>query len=250
MQSKLDVVILWQDDDILVVNKPAGLRSVTDGYDSGLPYLSSVLSSTYGDLWVVHRLDLDTSGVVVLARNEKAHRELCQQFTRRQVSKIYHALVVGSPEWDNWSLELPLRVNGDRRHRTVVDFQRGKFARTHFKVLERFESYALIESKPETGRTHQVRVHLKEVGIPLVADGLYGRGESLFLSNVKPGYMKSKNKPERPLLDRMGLHARALTIKHPRSREVNYFEANYPKDLALALKQLRRYSCPEQKRQT
>ena len=250
MQSKLDVVIIWQDDDILVVNKPAGLRSVQDGYDPGLPYLSSALTSTYGDLWIVHRLDMDTSGVVVLARNEKAHRELCQQFARRQVSKIYHALVVGNPEWDIWDVDLPLRVNGDRRHRTVVDFQRGKFARTHFKVLERFESYALIESKPETGRTHQIRVHLKEVGIPLVADGLYGQGELLFLSKIKPGYKKSKNKPERPLLDRVGLHARALTLKHPRSREVSYFEANYPKDVTFALNQLRCYCCPEQKGQT
>jgi 23S rRNA pseudouridine955/2504/2580 synthase/23S rRNA pseudouridine1911/1915/1917 synthase len=127
----------------------------------------------------------------------------------------------------------------------VIDFHKGKFSCTHLNVLERFGSYALLESRPETGRTHQIRVHLKEVGFPLIADGLYGQSDSLFLSRIKPGYRRNKNKAERPLLDRMGLHALSLTIMHPRSLEVICFEANYPKDMDLALKQLRRYSCPE-----
>jgi len=249
MQSKLDVDVLWQDADVLVVNKPAGLLSVPDGHNPGLPCLSAALTSTYGDLWVVHRLDRDTSGVVVMARNEAAHRELCQQFARRQVAKIYHALVVGNPEWDEQSVELPLSVDGDRRHRTLVDLKSGKFARTHIYVLDRFESHALLEAKPETGRTHQIRVHLREIGTPLIADGLYADGESLFLSKIKPGYRKCNNKPERPLLDRMGLHARALSIEHPRSRDITHFEAQYPKDFAVALRQLRRYSSPDTKRQ-
>lgn len=249
MQSKLDDLILWQDEEIFVVNKPAGLLSVPDGYNPDLPCLSATFKSTYGDLWVVHRLDRDTSGVVVLARNEEAHQELCRQFSQRQVAKIYHALVVGNPEWDEWSVELPLRIDGDRRHRTLVDYQRGKFARTQIYVLDRFDRYALLEVKPETGRTHQVRVHLREIGTPLIADGLYGDGESLFLSKIKSGYRKNKNKPERPLLERMGLHARSLTFKHPQSHEVNHFEAQYPKDLAIALRQLRLYSNPESKRQ-
>lgn len=242
MHPELDKALLWEDEQILVVNKPAGMLSIQDGYNPELPHLTASFETKFGELWVVHRLDRDTSGVIMLARNEEAHRDLCKQFERRQVTKIYHALVIGEPAWDKQMVERPLRVNGDRRHRTVVDYQAGKFSYSRFCVMERFGRITLVEAKPETGRTHQIRVHLKEIGIPVVADGLYGEGGSLFLSDIKPGYRRSRNRTERPLLGRLGLHACSLTIKHPISKNKMEFEAPYPKDLAIALRQLRRYS--------
>lgn len=241
-KSEMDEALLWQDDHILVVNKPAGLLSIPDGFDPDLPDLRSTFEPMFGELWIVHRLDRDTSGVVMLARNGQAHRELCHKFEQHQVSKVYHALVVGNPDWNKRTVEQPLRINGDRQHRTVIDYQRGKYAHTQFCVLERFGRYTLIEAMPGTGRTHQIRVHLKAVGIPVVADALYGEGSSLFLSAIKVGYRMKKGKTERPLLDRLGLHARLITIEHPFSRKEMYFEAPYPKDIAVALRQLRRYS--------
>lgn len=243
-KSELDETLLWQDDHILVVNKPAGLLSIPDGYDPDLPHLQSTFEPIFGRLWMVHRLDRDTSGVVLLARNEQAHREICLKFERQQVTKIYHALVVGSPDWDKRTAEQPLRTNGDRQHRTVIDYQRGKNANTKFSVLERFGRYTLIEAKPTTGRTHQIRVHLKAVGIPVVADGLYGEADSLLLSVIKVGYRFGKHRKERPLLDRLGLHARSLTLEHPISRKEMCFEAPYAKDIAVTIRQLRRYSKP------
>jgi RluA family pseudouridine synthase len=238
---RLDDVLLWKDDHILAVNKPAGLLSSPDGYNPALPHLTAALMPAHGELWVVHRLDRDTSGAIILARNAAAHRDLCQQFERRQVSKTYHALVVGNPVWERQVVELPLQVDGDRQHRTLVDQQNGKPACTRLRLLERLGSYALIEAHPETGRTHQIRVHLKALGLPVLVDGMYGDGEVLYLSKVKPNYRSSRTKPERPLLNRLGLHARSITIKHPISREDLSIEAAYPIDLVVALRQLRRY---------
>ena len=140
MHLPFNIEVLYQDDGILVINKPAGLATLPDGYDPSLPHIKSVLEPQVGPLWIVHRLDKDTSGVLVLARSAAAHRSLNTQFEERLVSKVYHALVIGNPDWKVKTVSLPLRSNGDRLHRTVVDQARGKPAVTHFKVLERFET--------------------------------------------------------------------------------------------------------------
>lgn len=241
MKLDLDKVIIWSDASLLVVNKLAGLLSLPDGYDAGAPHLAGVLSPEYGPLWIVHRLDRQTSGVIVLARTVEAHRDLNRQFESRQISKVYHALVVGGPKWDERTVKLPLRANGDRRHRTVVDPRNGKSALSRFRVLERLERYTLIEAIPGTGRTHQIRVHLAAQGIPVVVDQLYGDGAGVYLSQIKLDYRRSASKPERPLLSRLGLHAWTLTLEHPVTQAALCFEAPYPKDFASVLRQLRRY---------
>jgi RluA family pseudouridine synthase len=238
----LEDAVLWQDQHILVLNKPAGLLSVPDGYNPEVPHLTAAIEPKFGKLWIVHRLDRETSGVILLARDEQAHRFLCRKFEQHQVTKAYHALVMGDPAWDNQTVEYPLRANGDRHHRTVVDYRKGKFSRTYFSVLERFGRWAFVEARPETGRTHQIRVHLKEIGTPIVADSLYGESAGLYLSDVKPSYKKSRNGEEQQLLGRVGLHARAITIELPFDGPAMFFEAPYPKDIALSLRQLRRYN--------
>ncbi len=169
----LESALIYDDDDLVIVNKPAGLLTIRDGYSASLPYLLRSLEVHYGRLWVVHRLDKETSGIVVFARNSQSHRILNQQFENRQVKKIYHALVNGSPKWNEKTAALPLRVNGDRRHRTIVDPTRGKPARTELWVLKRWKEVSLIGAIPLTGYTHQIRAHLSAEGFPILADSLY-----------------------------------------------------------------------------
>jgi tRNA pseudouridine32 synthase/23S rRNA pseudouridine746 synthase len=144
MSQLVDIQLLFKDSALLVVNKPAGLATLPDGYDLTLPHIKSILEQEAGSLWIVHRLDKETSGVLVLARSAGAHRSLNTQFEKRQVSKVYHALVTGNPVWQEQTVNLPLRPNGDRHHRTVGDPQTGKPAVTHFKVIERLGKFCLL----------------------------------------------------------------------------------------------------------
>ncbi|HZD56926.1 MAG TPA: RluA family pseudouridine synthase [Anaerolineales bacterium] len=242
VKFKPEDLVLWQDGDLLVIDKPAGLLVLPDGYDSQSPHLVSVLTPRYGSLWIVHRLDRHTSGIVIIARNPQAHQALNIQFEKRRVHKVYHALVAGSPHWDQQIVKLPLRADGDRRHRTVVDTRNGKNAVTVLRLLERYWHYCLVEAIPRTGRTHQIRVHLAATKAPIAADELYGDGQAVFLSQIKPDYRPSATKPERPLLSRLALHARALSFDHPVTGKTCEFQAPYPKDFSITLRYLRKYS--------
>lgn len=229
--------VLWIDDDLLVINKPAGLLTTQHGYDPDQPFLGGMLTQVYGSIWTIHRLDRDTSGVIAFARNADSHRSLNTQFEQRQTTKIYHALIVGEPDWSEMSIDLPLRVNGDRQHRTVIDRREGKSSCTDVLVLERLGGYALVEARPRSGRRHQIRAHLAARGYPVVADPLYGDGRMLMLSAIKPGY-KPSGKGESALLGRLGLHARELMFKHPSDGRSVQFQAPYQKDFQRTLRQL------------
>lgn len=219
MHKNPEQFLLWSDDSLLAVNKLSGMLTLPDGYDKTLPHLRSILEPTYGRLWIVHRLDRDTSGIIVLARSADAHRHLNTQFQEKKVSKLYHAMVLGQPPWENLTIADPLRPDGDRRHRTVVDPARGKSAITDLRVLRRLDGYSLLEAAPLTGRPHQIRAHLKHVGFPILADPLYG----------------NPTHPCHTLLPRLGLHALSLTLIHPKTEETMEFEAPYPKDFANLL---------------
>ena len=214
-----DLTVLYSDDHLLAVNKPAGLPTLPDGYDKTAPCLINLLKQQYGRVWVVHRLDKETSGVIVLARSAEIHRALNLAFDGREVHKVYHAIVTGVPLWETITNDTPLRPDGDRRHRTVIDRQHGKAAITHLRVLERFARQALIEAQPETGRTHQIRVHLAALHLPLAGDALYGG--------------------LRDLIARTALHACRIELAHPVEQEVLRVEAPYPLDFTEALRQLR-----------
>ncbi len=208
--------ILHLDEHIIVLDKPAGLPVLPDGWEKDAPYLVKMLEAEYGKIWIVHRLDKVTSGVIVFARNAEAHRSLNIQFEKHQVKKVYHALAEGSPHWDEHTARHPLHVNVGHKHRTIVDNRDGKPSATHFRVLERFDGFCLLEAIPETGRTHQVRVHAAELGHPLLADSVYGS--------------RATDKLARP-----ALHARSLTFTHPASGESVTFEADHPEDFKSAL---------------
>lgn len=233
--------ILFKDESLLVVDKPSGWLSIPDRYDPDAPVLVRELEKSEGRLFVVHRLDKDTTGVLIFARTEEAHEALSEAFETRAVHKTYRAIVRGSPDWEEESCDLPLKVDGDRRHRTIVDAGRGKASRTVFKVLERYRgsgfSAALVEAHPETGRTHQIRVHIAAMGFPVLCDPLYGSPEPLLLSKVK-GKWKGDPWGERPLISRTALHAASVEFKHPASGEDMRIEVVEPKDMRAAISQL------------
>jgi tRNA pseudouridine32 synthase / 23S rRNA pseudouridine746 synthase len=210
--------ILYIDDHILVVDKPAGLAVQPDGWDPEAPYLLKMLEGEHGKLWVVHRLDKVTSGVMVFARTAEAHRELNRQFEGHEAQKVYHALATGEPAWDEKIAKHPLRVNVGHKHRTAVDPRAGKPSETRFKVLKRYQAAALIEARPVTGRTHQVRVHLFALGHPIVGDLLY---------SAEPT----------DLIARPALHADSLTIKLSGGTPTT-FSAPHPDDFENALNRL------------
>ena len=223
----LQNAIVWSDEAIIAVNKPAGLLTIRDGYDASLPYLAGMLEANFGQVWTVHRLDKETSGIILFARSAEAHRALNQQFKQRETKKYYHAIVIGAPEWQTITIALPLFTNGDRKHRTIIDHQRGKTATTQVDVIRTAGGFALLNASPRTGYTHQIRAHLAAVGLPLLADPLY--------KSLKPvtrlqeiAYERSNTLP----IQRVALHASRLSFCHPLSGQTVTFEAPYPVDFA------------------
>ena len=230
-------LLLWADDDLLAVNKPAGLPVGRGGW-AQTDCLIEIVGDAFGPLWTVHRLDRGTSGVILFARNAAAHRDLNTQFQERTIVKTYHALVLGDPPWQETTVQLALRADGDRRHRTVVDGERGKPATTQLRVLERFGRHTLVEARPHTGRTHQIRTHLSSLGLPVVCDKLYGGGSHLLLSAIAPPDRQAKS-TDHSILERTALHALTLVVRHPHTGDRLDFGAPYPDDLAEAFRQLR-----------
>jgi RluA family pseudouridine synthase len=218
---------IWSDDSVLVVDKPPGLRCISDGYDPNLPTLLGNLQTEWGRLWVVHRLDKDTSGVMLFARTAEAHKSLNAQFEHHQVKKEYHALVMGVPTWETYQISFPLKVDGDRRHRTVCDRVAGKPASTSVAVLQRFANYTLLQALPHSGYTHQIRAHLSSLGFPLLGDPLYRYPSSYTGPRVESTAL--------PLFSRTALHAAAITFFHPLTGLELSFQASYPPDFVAAL---------------
>ena len=210
---------IYADSNILVVNKPAGLATVPGGWEEGSTSLVKALEEQYGRLWVVHRLDKVTSGLVLFARNAEAHRILSMQFEHHETHKLYHAIVVGVPAWEDHTARHPLRINVGHSHRTIVDNAHGKPSETTFHILERFNGYAHLSASPASGRTHQVRVHAYALGFPLLGDTLYSA-------------------PATNLIARPALHAQSLDFTF--ENKPFHFTAPYPSDFAEALAAIRK----------
>ncbi|HTX74079.1 MAG TPA: RluA family pseudouridine synthase [Rectinemataceae bacterium] len=239
----IDIPVIHSDPFILAVDKSAGYLAIPDRYDPDAPVLAERLRKDWGRLFVVHRIDRDTTGLLLYARSPEAHRAMSEAFSTGAVKKVYRALVRGIPEWTETRCELPLKVDGDRLHRTVVDGHRGKACSTGFRVVETyaargaFPGATLIEALPESGRTHQIRVHLSALGFPCLCDPLYGDGKPFLLSSFKKRW-KGDPFEERPLLARSALHALSAEFLHPDSGEPMRLEAPLPKDMRAAITQL------------
>ena len=193
--------ILHQDDDLLVLSKPSGLLSVPGKAEDHADSLETRAKAEFPDALLVHRLDLETSGVFVMAMNKDAQANLGKQFESRKTHKIYIARVWGLPEHDEGHIDLPLRCDWDNRPRQMVCHEHGKSAQTGWRVLEREDHAARLELTPLTGRSHQLRVHCAEIGYPILGDPFYAP-EDVYAA-----------------ADRLQLHAHALTLHHPKDGE-------------------------------
>ena len=225
----IPVEILYEDNDIIVVNKPKGMvvhpaNGNLDGtlVNAVMAICKDSLSGIGGEIrpGIVHRLDKDTSGVIIVAKNDKAHINLSEQIKNHQVEKTYIALVKGFVKENEATINMPIGRSTKDRKKMAVN-KNGKNAVTHFKVIERFRNYTLLEVKIETGRTHQIRVHLSEIGYPIVGDTVYSNGKNEW--NIEG----------------QCLHAKSLKFKHPITGKEMFIEASLPeyfKNVILELK--------------
>ncbi len=239
MKNNIDII--FEDEDILLVNKAPFLLTIPDRFAPEKPNLYHILQHHFGEIFVVHRLDKETSGILIFAKNEAAHKELSRQFQERTTEKIYFALVEGQLHQEEGVIEKAIAPHPSHPDRMVVA-KKGKASITHFKVIEHFKNFTLVEANIKTGRTHQIRVHFQSIGYPLAVDVLYGRREAFLLSDVKlKKFRLGKEEEERPMMTRSSLHALKLKFQHPRTGHETTFEAPLPKDFAAVLNQLRKW---------
>jgi len=232
--------IIFEDEFFVAIDKPPGLLSVPDREQKEVS-LKDLLAKKYGRIFTVHRLDRNTSGLILYAKDEATHKYLSGVFEERKVEKIYLGLVNGVPPAPEGTIDAPM-MEHPAKNGTMVTNRKGKAAVTDYKLLHQYGRFSWMEFNIHTGRTHQIRVHLKHLGHPIVADDLYGDGKPLRLSMVKKKFKLSKNEEEeKPLLGRLALHSSRLTFTDARG-VLHQLEAPLPKDLRATLQQLEKWS--------
>ena len=248
-----EIPVLFEDADLLALDKPAGLLTSPDRYDAGRPNLMRLLHEgiAAGKPWArerqltylsnAHRLDFETSGVILLAKNKPALVALASLFGSEKPLKKYVALAWGIPPVPRFEVDAPLAPHPVKIGQMRVDPKGGKKSKTEFEVLEQYADWFLVRCAPLTGRTHQIRIHLKHAGFPIVGDELYG-GKQLWLSRLKRDFRLKPGREERPLISRVALHAEELSLAHPTTHETIVIKSEWPKDIRVAVKYLRQFS--------
>ena len=231
--------ILFENDTFIALNKPSGVLSIPDreGKEASLKI---ILREKFGNIFVVHRLDRETSGVILFAKDEATHKYFSKIFEERAVEKIYQGIVQGTPPEQKGSIDLPISEHPAKPGVMTVH-RHGKASLTDYEVLETAGPYSLLQFHLHTGRTHQIRVHMQALGHPIACDDLYGDGKPILLSSIKRNYKLSKiEEHERPILSRLALHAHLLHFKDANG-DFHTIEAPLPKDMRALLQQLRKW---------
>lgn len=234
--------ILFENDSVVAINKPAGILSVPDRYNPDKFSIASWVLSSYPSARPLHRIDLETSGVLLFCILPEAFGWYSDQFENRIVIKRYQAIVEGRMKEEEGIIDEPLYTLSNGK---VIISKRGKESLTKWKVLERFLHHSFVEVNPLTGRTHQIRVHLSSIGHPVMGDTTYGAAGPFFLSSIKgrKKYHLSKDQEsERPLITRTCLHAGNISFKDFQSHEHISIESPLPKDMGVVVQKLRQYS--------
>ncbi len=229
--------ILFENDEFIALNKPAGLLSVPDRTQSE-PSLKDLLTEKFGNIFTVHRLDRETSGVIVFAKTAETHQHLSVIFQERQVGKNYYGIVWGVPAKLSGVIDLPM-LEHPGKNGTMVANRKGKPASTGYEVIENFGKYSFLKFDLFTGRTHQIRLHMKETGHPILCDSLYGDGKPFLVSTLKKNYNHSGFEDEKPILNRLALHSARLSFNDIAGNPF-VIEADLPKDLRALLSQMRK----------
>jgi len=213
MKKTAPFQILLEDDHIIAVNKASGIAVCADRWDDSRERLDRLLVDflKLEKIFIVHRIDRDTSGLVIFAKDAVTHKKLSAAFETKRIKKKYIAAVRGRPVWKETVCDLPLVPDGNKKHLTIIDKYMGKKSVTRLRLLGSAGNYSVVEAFPETGRTHQIRVHLSGLGHSIVCDELYGNKKPVYLSAIKSGW-RGDPAQELPLISRLGLHAAELFI--------------------------------------
>lgn len=244
LPEEIPLHVVYEDSDIIILNKQPGIlvhpaRGNTHGtLVNALAFYSDSLSSGLGEFrpGIVHRLDRYTTGVMVVAKNDRAQWKIARQFQLRQVDKTYLAIVHGTPDLTRDRIDAPLGVHPRVREKYAIRPEIGKEAITFYEVIESFRGFSLLKMTPRTGRTHQIRVHLSYTKHPIVADDMYG-GKLVYPWQVKD----AEPAVEEPIIGRVALHAWTLGFKHPTTGQTVQFEAPLPRDMLNLLDMLREH---------
>ena len=228
--EEIPLEIVYEDDDLMVINKPRGMVvHPAPGHTSGtlvnavLSHAGESLSSINGVLrpGIVHRIDKDTSGLILVCKNDFSHKALAKQLEEHSITRRYHAICSGRLKEEQGTVSAPIGRDEKNRKQQAINYKHGKDAITHYRLLENLQNASLLECRLETGRTHQIRVHMKSIGHPLLGDPLYGPKKNLYA------------------IKGQALHAMVLGFVHPRSGEYMEFSADYPEDFQKLLNKLR-----------
>lgn len=231
--------IILENNEWIALNKPHGLLSIPDREGKDIS-LKQILQEKYGQIFTVHRLDRNTSGVIVFAKDEETHKFLSRAFEERLVQKFYLGFVNGILSEKKNTIDQPIAENSTKRGVMIIH-KRGKSSITDYEVLEEFGKYSFVRFQIHTGRTHQIRVHMQYLGHPLVCDDLYGDATPVLISSIKRKFKLSKNElEERPIMNRLALHAAELRFSDAHGNKYQ-LEAEMPKDMRALLQQLRKW---------
>ncbi|HEX7366005.1 MAG TPA: RNA pseudouridine synthase [Pelobium sp.] len=232
---KFQDLIIFENENLIVINKPPFVASL-DEREGGDINILRLAKLYHHDAQICHRLDKDTSGAMIIAKNPETYRFISMQFEHRGVKKVYHAVVDGTHSFNNVLVDLPILNVG--KGNVMISKNEGKRADTYFKSLVFFKHYTLIEARPVTGRMHQIRIHLATQKASISGDEMYG-GKPVFLSKIKRNYRPSKNEEEQAIMKRFALHSRSVTFAIAEN-DTQTFTAEYPKDFAVLLKLLQK----------
>lgn len=238
--EKNDIKVIYEDDRIIALNKPAGMLTLPDRFDRNAKSLVRILESIYENIFVVHRIDKDTSGLIIFAKDAYSHKFLNNQFMEHSLSKVYHAIIRGVFNYEELEVDIPIRAN-PAGHGGMIPSARGKYALTILRPLEKYRLASLVECNLITGRQHQIRVHTSTIGYPLLIDPIYSGVSEFYLSSIKKRFNLRKNEEEIPVMKRLTLHAAYMKFEHPDGKEMK-LEAEYPKDMDVLIKLLRKYA--------
>ncbi len=242
----IPITVIYEDETMLVVNKPPGIVVHPARGHWGGTLINAVLYHCHnlsdiapGRPGIVHRLDRDTTGVILFMKEDVAHRHVARQFEQRRTKKEYLAIVEGEMKYKSGKISFPLGRHRTSPRKMTVRMEDGREAQTFYEVLERFRGYTFVKAMPRTGRTHQIRVHLAEMGHPVAADELYSKAPAVYLSELRGGEEHASD--EEPLLARQALHAHRLEIEYPGRKKRIEFVAELPEDMGRLLEALRKH---------